>query len=74
MFGIKYNAAVDTSSTKNYYETCKKSFKERYNNHTSLFRNKSRQKSTKFSNYIWELKENNDNYATHWLITMKTDC
>ena len=47
---LVYNAAVNTSTTKNYHGTCEKSFKERYNNHTSLFGNKSRQKSTQFSN------------------------
>ena len=34
-----YNAVVNTSPTKNYYGTCKKSLKERYNNHASSFRN-----------------------------------
>ena len=29
---------------KYYYETCEKTFKERYNNHTATFRNKSKQK------------------------------
>ena len=67
-----YNAAVHASTLKNYYGTCEKSFKERYNNHTSSFRNKSHQKSTELSNYIWELKENGENYAIDWLIAMKT--
>ena len=48
---LVYNAAVNTSTIKNYYGTCKKNFKERYNNHTSSFRSKLRQKSTEFSNY-----------------------
>ena len=46
------NAVVNTSTTKNYYGTCEKSLKETYNNHTSSFRNKSRQKSTELSNHI----------------------
>ena len=54
---LVYNAVVNRSTTKNYYRTCEKSFKENDNNHTSLFRNKSRQKSTELSNYIWELKK-----------------
>ena len=37
----------------------------------SSFRNKSRQKSTELSNYIWELKENGENYTIDWLIAMK---
>ena len=60
---LVYNAAVNTSATKSYYETCEKSFKERYNNHTSWFRNKSCQKITELSNYVSELKENDRNYT-----------
>ena len=63
---------MNTSITKDYYGTCEKSFKERYNNHTSSFRNKSRQKSTELSNYIWELKVNDENYTTDWLIAIHT--
>ena len=62
---------MNTSTTKNYYGTCEKSFNETYNNHTSSFKNKSRQKSTELSNYIWELKENGENYKIDWLIAMK---
>ena len=68
---LVYNAVVNTSTTKNYYRTCEKSFKERCNNHTSSFKNKSRQKSTALSNHIWELKENSENYTIDWLIAMK---
>ena len=55
------NASVDrldTNETKYYYGTCEKNFKERYNNHTAFFRNKSKELSTKISKYIWELKDN----------------
>ena len=69
---LVYNAVVTTSTTKNYYGICEKSFKESYNNHTSSFRNKSRQKSTELPNYIWELKENSENYTINWLIALKT--
>ena len=37
---LVYNAVVNTSTTKNYYGTCEKRSKERYNNHTSSFKNK----------------------------------
>ena len=60
---LVYNAVVNTSTTKNYFGTCEKSFKERYNNHMSSFKNKSWQKSTELSNYIWELKESHKNYT-----------
>ena len=49
---LVYNAAVNTSATKNYYGTCEKSFKERYKNHTSSFRSKSCQKCAELSNHI----------------------
>ena len=49
---LVYNAVVNTSTTKNYYGTSEKSFKERYNNYTSSFRSKSRQKSMKAHPYI----------------------
>ena len=58
---LVYNASVDrldNNETKHYYGTCKKNFKERYNNHTASFRNKSKEKSTELSKYIWELKDN----------------
>ena len=62
---------MNTSATKNYCGTCENSFKEIYNNHTSSFRNKSREKGTEFSNHMWELKENGENYTIDWLIAMK---
>ena len=62
---------MNISLTKNYFGTCKKSFKERYNNHRSSFKNTSRQKGAELSNYIWELKENGENYTIDWLIAMK---
>ena len=37
--GLVYSPVVNTSTTKNYYGSCEKSFKERYKNHTSSFRN-----------------------------------
>ena len=41
---LMYNALVDrldTNKTNYYYGTCKKNFKERYNNHAASFRNKN---------------------------------
>ena len=65
-----YNAVVNTSTTKNYFGTCEKSFKERYNKYTSSFKNKSRQKGTELSNCIWELKETVENYTIDWFIAI----
>ena len=68
---LGYNSVVNITTTKKYYGTREKSFKERYNNHTPSFRNKTRQKSTEFSKFIWDLKENDKNYTINWLIAMK---
>ena len=68
---LVYNAVMNTSTTKKCYGLCEKSFKERYNNHTWSFINKSRHKSTELSNYIWELKENSENYTIDWLTAIK---
>ena len=62
---LVYNASVDklnTNKTKHYYGTCEKNFNELYNNHTVSFRNKTKEKSTELSKYIWELKDNNIQY------------
>ena len=59
---LVYNTSVDmldTNETKHYYGTYEKNFKERYNNHTSSFRNKSKEKINEISKYIWDLKNNN---------------
>ena len=53
---------LDINQIKNYYGNCEKNFKERYNNHTASFRNKSKEESTELSKYICELKNNSINY------------
>ena len=50
---------LDTNKTKHYYGICKKNSKERYNIHAASSRNKSKEKNTELSKYIWELEENN---------------
>ena len=63
---LVYNASVDrldTNKTKHYYGTCEKNFKESYNNHTTSFKNKSKEKSTELSKYIWELKDKNIHHS-----------
>ena len=71
---LVYNALLgrlDTNKTKHYYGTCEKNFKERYNNHTASFRNKTKEKSTELSKNIWELKDNNIGHNLKWSITSK---
>ena len=66
-----YKASVSTTTNKYYYGTCENTFKERYNNHKCSFRNKSREKNTELSKYVWELKEKDINYFINWDIAMK---
>ena len=70
---LVYHAQVDRSNinqTKNY-GTCEKNFKERYNDHTASFTNKSKEKSTELSKYIWELKNSSINYDLKWSVACK---
>ena len=71
---LVYKAAVSQTPlqiNKYYYRTCEKTFKERYNNHTATFRNKSKQKSTELSKHIWELKGNGIQHQTSWDIASR---
>ena len=49
----------------------KKNFKERYKKHAASFRNKSNEKSTELSKYIWQLKKSNISYDLRWSIACK---
>ena len=49
----------------------KKTFKERYHNHTASFRNKNKVKSTELSKYIWEVKNSTINYDLELSIACK---
>ena len=63
---------LDTNETKHYDGTYEKNFKERSNNHTASFGNKSKEKSTELSKYIWELKDNNIQHNLKWCIASKS--
>ena len=63
---------LDTNETKHYDGTYEKNFKERSNNHTASFGNKSKEKSTELSKYIWELKDNNVQHNLKWCIASKS--
>ena len=52
-----YKTSVSTTTSKYYYGTCENTFKEHYNNHNCYFRNKSREKNTELSKYVWELED-----------------
>ena len=67
-----YKASIDTPNYRIYYSTCENTFKEHYNNHTCSFRNKSREKNTELSTYVWELKDKDVNFSINWDIAMKS--
>ena len=67
-----YKASVSTTTNEYQYGSCENTFKKRYNNHNSSFRNKSHEKNTELSKYVWELREKNINHFTNWNIAMKS--
>jgi hypothetical protein len=58
---IIYKATDNKNDTRHYIGMTATTFKERYANHTSSFRNK-----TELSKHIWKLKENNEDYTIKW--------
>ena len=66
---LVYKAAIlqpPSQINKYYYRTCEITFKERYNNNTTTFSNKSKKKTVKLSKHIWELKGNSIQYQISW--------
>ena len=64
-----YKATVEVGqSTKYYIGQASTSFKTRYNNHKSSFKNQNHQKSTKLSGLVWKLKEEGQIYNIKWNI------
>ena len=69
--GIVYQATVtreDNKERETYVGLTETSFKTRYLNHTSSFRNAKRKSSTELSKYIWALKETDVNFSIKWNI------
>ena len=62
LYDTLFICSKNKNQAKNYHGTCEKKFKERYSNHTVSFRDKSKEKSTELSKYIWELKNSSMNY------------
>ena len=59
---------ITNSSTSTYIGLASNSFKERYNNHLTTFKNKNKAESTTLSKYIWQLKSEKINYDLKWSI------
>ena len=68
---VIYKAEIseDKSSTScSYIGLAATSFKERYNNHISSFKNYSQKEKTTLSKHVWELKERGANFSIKWFI------
>ena len=69
---LVYKAEVDSiQGTACYIGLASNTFKERYLNHTSSFRNIQYRESTALSKYIWTLKEKNEDYDIKWSVAAK---
>lgn len=69
--GVVYQAKVkraDNLTEETYIGLTEGSFKARYNNHTSSFRNAKHRNRTKLSQHIWSLKDSNISYSLSWRI------
>ena len=66
-----YRADIKSDQdTVAYIGLASNTFKERYLNHTSSFRNQRYKESTALSKYIWKLKDQNKPYEEKWFIDM----
>ena len=71
---IVYQATVkdlDRNAEETYVGLTEGTFKTRYLNHTSSFRNEKSKNATELSKYIWSLKESNARYSITWKIIKK---
>ena len=68
---IVYKATVSTSNsnnTKHYIGMTASTFKERHRNHIKSFQHKKYANNTELLKYIWELKENKQDFRIDWSI------
>ena len=64
-----YNALVSSASGDTNYLGCTEGpFKGRYNQHTLSFRDRSHEKDTDISEYIWQLKDKKEDYTITWSV------
>ena len=71
---IVYQATVkniDKNTEETYVGLTEGTFKTRYLNHTSSFRNEKTKNATELSKHIWPLKESNARYSIKWKIIKK---
>ena len=68
---VVYQATVTNSNNnenQTYVGLTETSFKTRYLNHTSSFRNNQKKNATELSKHVWTLKETNTPYTINWKI------
>lgn len=66
---IVYRAVVTCGGTvETYVGLTATSFKSRYANHKASFKTESKRNATELSKHIWDLKDNNLDYAIKWNI------
>ena len=71
---VVYQATIVTEDDRpdeSYVGLTEGTFKSRYLNHTSSFRNENKKTATELSKYIWTLKNHNVNYSVTWKILKK---
>ena len=66
---IVYKATVTSGEVKRvYYGSCEGTFKERFGNHKKSFKHEEYKEETKLSQYVWELRNSNQQYEIAWSI------
>ena len=66
---LVYKASVtSTNASAVYYGLTSDTFKTRFNNHQTSFKNERYKESTTLSKYVWELKQANQTYDVKWEI------
>ncbi len=65
---LVYEAAAtdESGATSKYIGLTEGTFKGRYNQHTSSFRNVNQRLSTELSKHVWSLKDQKLKYKTSW--------
>ena len=74
--GTIYQATVtrqDNNKDETYVGLTEGTFKMRFANHKSSFRNPNNKNSTTLSSYIWSLKDNNTPYSLKWRILARSN-
>ena len=67
-----YQPQVDSTDSRKYYlGLSEDEFKTRYNNHTMSFRDRGYEKKTELSKYVWNLKDEGEDFTIKWSVAAK---